>query len=213
MSSVSAFTVWGVQFIAPLWKRSSISQCEHGAASTAEAAHIRSPDSTVQHLVGNARERETQAQQQLRRVCDASTLLTAALPDPGEFQTLGRAAPAGFGRGEQSSLVELGCVGAGLATRAGASGGQRGFVSSGTSSEREAEGSLPVSQHEACLDNRQLSAWLSALELLDFSNSSPWTSERALSAIPWGTVAFSLMQKPGHEFETTSALWIFFPMM
>lgn len=38
-------------------------------------------------------------------------------------------------------------------------------------------GLLPVIQHKAALDNRQLSAWLSALELLDFSNSSPQTSE------------------------------------
>lgn len=102
--------------------------------------------------------------------------------------------------------MELSCVGAGLATGAGASGGQRGSGSSGTSSERDSEGSLPVSQDKACLDNRQLSAWLSALELLDFSNSSPWTSEAALTAIPQGTVVFSLMKKPGHEFETTSAL-------
>lgn len=212
MSSVSAFTVWfsslhhsvkNKQHF-PVWAWSSFHSW--GCTHQEPWQHSPTPGGKCQ------REGDTGS---------AAPETSVTLPPCWQqhFQTQGSSKPwaeqlqQALGGGEQSSLVELSCVGAGLATGAGASGGQRGSVSSGTSSERESEGSLPVNQHKACLDNRQLSAWLSALELLDFSNSSPWTSERALTAIPQGTVAFSLMQKPGHEFETTSALWIFFPMM
>lgn len=107
--------------------------------------------------------------------------------------------PAGFWEGgwaEQSSLMELGCVGAVL---------------------------VPVSAQSPPVWGNQRGLWtntglvwaLSMLEcsgtiwFLQFFPLDVWGS--SVTAVPQGTVAFSLMQKePGHESETTSALWNFF---